>query len=615
MCSWRLGAETVDPRTREAEYRSRLQGKRLLVLLDNVASGAGLDALRPPPPAALLVTSRNRIAIAGVQPIELEKLSREAAVALLGEIAPALGESDRETLAGLCCDLPLALRVAGAYLQETGASPNVYIEALGQRRLAEFGRSAGDIERPELDPRVVLGLSYDRLAESDPDLARSFTLLSVFPADFDAEGAAAVLEVAPEEAARRLGLLFRRSLVQRPSDGRYRLHDLLREVAEDGCDKEDATAAARRHREHYLSLLRWCAQEYLERRVEVRRALLVFETEHANVVGAMHNAADSGDAARAAAGQLRLGILASAIGWREEALAASEEAVGLHRRLAAERPDAFRPDLARSLNSLGNRLDALGRRQEALDATDEAVAIRRSLAAEQPDAFRPDLAKSLHNLGIRLDALGRRVEALDATEEAVGLYRSLAAEQPNAFRADLASSLNNLGIRLNALGRREEALAATEEAVSIRRSLAANRPDAFRPDLAMSLNNLGSRLMALGRREEALDATVEAVGLYRSLAADRPDVFLPNLAVSLAVRADCLDGLGRVEEALVDSAEAIMTLRTTFLRHPQAVMHWMVPLRGRYLKRCGRLGVEPDEALLRPVAEVLERLESPDDGG
>ena len=37
----------------------------------------------------------------------------------------------------------------------------------------------------------------------------------------------------------------------------------------------------------------------------------------------------------------------------------------------------------------------LGRREDALKATEEAVDITRALAADQPDAFLPDLARSL----------------------------------------------------------------------------------------------------------------------------------------------------------------------------------------------------------------------------
>ena len=60
-------------------------------------------------------------------------------------------------------------------------------------------------------------------------------------------------------------------------------------------------------------------------------------------------------------------------------------------------PDAA-SRLAGSLNNLSVRLGDLGRREEALAAIQEAVTIRRELAAARPDAFRPDLAGSLNNL-------------------------------------------------------------------------------------------------------------------------------------------------------------------------------------------------------------------------
>ena len=63
--------------------------------------------------------------------------------------------------------------------------------------------------------------------------------------------------------------------------------------------------------------------------------------------------------------------------------------------VSAARPDAFRPDLARSLHNLSNRLADLGRPQGALDAGEEAVTIRRELAARWPDAYRQQLEQSL----------------------------------------------------------------------------------------------------------------------------------------------------------------------------------------------------------------------------
>jgi hypothetical protein len=199
-------------------------------------------------------------------------------------------------------------------------------------------------------------------------------------------------------------------------------------------------------------------------------------------------------------------------------------------------PDAANR-LAGSLSNLSARLGALGRREEALAASQEAAGVYRELAAARPDAFRPGLATALSNLAVRLGALGRREEALAASQEAVTIRRELAAARPDAFRPDLAGSLSNLSVLLGDLGRREEALAASQEAAGIYRELAAARPDAFRPDLAGLLSNLSVLLATRGRREEALAASQEAVGVYRELAARWPDAYHHELEQSLRVAA------------------------------------------------------------------------------
>jgi tetratricopeptide (TPR) repeat protein len=82
------------------------------------------------------------------------------------------------------------------------------------------------------------------------------------------------------------------------------------------------------------------------------------------------------------------------------------------------------------LSNLGAVLSALGRREDALAATQEVVTIRRTLAKTRPDAFLADLATSLNNLSAVLSALGRREKALAATEEAVTILRTLAETRP-----------------------------------------------------------------------------------------------------------------------------------------------------------------------------------------
>jgi len=56
------------------------------------------------------------------------------------------------------------------------------------------------------------------------------------------------------------------------------------------------------------------------------------------------------------------------------------------------------------LNNQSIRLAALGRREEALAAIQQAVALYRELVAARPDAFGPDLASSLNNQSNRLTA-------------------------------------------------------------------------------------------------------------------------------------------------------------------------------------------------------------------
>ena len=74
------------------------------------------------------------------------------------------------------------------------------------------------------------------------------------------------------------------------------------------------------------------------------------------------------------------------LGRLEEALAASQEAVGVYRELAATRPEKFRPHLADALDTLAIGLISLGRREEALDPIQERVTIRQELAVRRPDA-------------------------------------------------------------------------------------------------------------------------------------------------------------------------------------------------------------------------------------
>ncbi|MCK9876386.1 tetratricopeptide repeat protein, partial [Frankia sp. Ag45/Mut15] len=89
----------------------------------------------------------------------------------------------------------------------------------------------------------------------------------------------------------------------------------------------------------------------------------------------------------------------------------------IRRRLAADRPDTYLPDLATSLNNQSNRLGDLGRPEQALATIEEAVTIRRRLAADRPDTYLPDLAMSLNNQSDLLRAMGRHAQAQTIDDE------------------------------------------------------------------------------------------------------------------------------------------------------------------------------------------------------
>jgi hypothetical protein len=130
-----------------------------------------------------------------------------------------------------------------------------------------------------------------------------------------------------------------------------------------------------------------------------------------------------------------LGSRLSDLGRREEALAASQEALDIIRRLAQSRPNAFLPDLAGSLNNTGAMLSNLGRREEALAASKESVDIRRRLAQSRPDAFLPDLARSLGVHSGALAALDRHAEAARAAVDALRMLLPYVQRYPETYGA------------------------------------------------------------------------------------------------------------------------------------------------------------------------------------
>lgn len=221
---------------RAARYRSLLAGRRMLVVLDNVATEAQVRPLLPGSAGVMvLVTSRDSlpglVARDGARRLELDVLPSADAVALLRALIGERVDADlaaARTLAEQCARLPLALRVAA---ELAAGRPHVPLAELACELSSEERRldllDAGGDQRAAVTS--VFSWSYCRLPRA---AARMFRVLGLHPSpDFDCFAAAALYGTGSDEAARLLAILVRAHLIQRVGSRRFGLHDLLRAYA------------------------------------------------------------------------------------------------------------------------------------------------------------------------------------------------------------------------------------------------------------------------------------------------------------------------------------------------------------------------------------------------
>lgn len=313
----------------------------------------------------------------------------------------------------------------------------------------------------------------------------------------------------------------------------------------------------------------------------------------------------SDDLASLASALRARGLIQSELGRREDALASAEEVVVIRREQAKRSPAEHMPDLAQSLIDLGRWWSELGQRENALACTEEAVAILREVTERWP-VFLLDLAASLSQLGNRQGELGREEEALLTTEEAVAIQRALARQRPEAFLPDLAASLTDLGDHQRKLERFLDSLASTEEAAFYFREMAKQRPERFLPSLAKSLTNLGDSQSELGIGEQAVDTVEEAVGYLRQLSTLRPETFLLELARALGSLSACRSRLGRHEEALTAAGESISLLMSFARGRPEAFTTDLQRALAQYTSLFQALGRSPDaDPLVIDAREIL----------
>lgn len=546
-----------DIQGRASLYRSLLQERRVLVVLDNAGSEEQVRPLLPGEGTGrALITARRLLAgLEGIRRLALRPLTLPEATELLtrivGDRAASDGEPALTRLAQLCEGLPLALRIIGNRLVSRPGWDAAELAA----RLADEERRLDQFKAGDLKVASAFGMSYEQLAESG---RRVFRRLAVVPGrDFDSALAAVVGGTSPGDAWDALDELVDLGLLHDSAAGRYRFHDLVRLFASKRLDEESlaerealtgrvtswllrmATMAGRWFEPGYgrparpdpdLAVMSCAEDAELWLRVDVDNWLGALRSAAAggrhflvlDCAQALHWFSDRwphathwpevftlGSEAAAALGDLtRQAAQLNYLAWvhsvppgdPQTMLRCATRALDLATRSGAT------AQIAASQQSTGRALLALGRLDEAVASASGAAETFKTLG--DIDSY----VQCLSLIGLCRHDEGRYSEALNYFRQALALIDDEDAGMTPAIAAQSrAYALLRIGQCLGALGRRTEAITTLTEAVGLMEALHPN----FRQ--AEALESLASLLAKDGRISESRRTYARAAQVFMAI--------------------------------------------------------------------------------------------------
>ncbi|WP_169454365.1 AfsR/SARP family transcriptional regulator [Catelliglobosispora koreensis] len=463
---------------------SRIAGRRVLLVLDNVGSAGQIKPLLPATAGnAAIVTSRARLgSLIGTHSahwLPLETLTAaEAHTVLEGIIGSSRCDADRQSaaeIANRCARLPLALRMAGANL---AIHPHW--------SLAEYAAQMRDqpLNALEVDGdaavRTAFQLSYDRLPAA---AQRLFCLLGVaIGPEIGAEAASAMAGLDPHVTHRLLDQLCAASLVIEHRAHRYSLHDLIREHAREQAAQNHVTG------EPLRQLTEW----YLSMTVEASATAYPMATRHPAVAKWRHRVAPFPD-------------VPTAMAFFAQELPNLVAAV----QSAAQQPYSHIAWLLTdSLRGFYNM------RVPLLEWTVTAeAALKAALAAADP------LGEAAARLSLS-GVLRRQAKHDDAIRE---LRHTIDLCQQTGWEVAESAAHNNLGVVYLELMRPHEAMEAFKSALD------GCRADNNQLGESLALGNLGGAYQDLGMLAESIDLAQQQLDRYGEY--PQPNV-LSNISAS-----------------------------------------------------------------------------------
>jgi predicted ATPase/Tfp pilus assembly protein PilF len=403
--------------------------------------------------------------------------------------------------------------------------------------------------------RAVLEQTWERLTQVERDALRQ---LSVFQGGCTREAAEAVTGA----SVATLSSLMGRALLRRVRDGRYELHELIRQFAAEKLQPGDQEAAQQRHTDYFTRLAERARPELdgpdqltwfdrLEREHPNLRAALTWSLAHNLTLGLqlavalmrfwsvrgylsegrrwLHDLLTSGDSAPQA---LRAGalVVASRLAYSQGDFRAALDLAQSGQDLSLQLENAL--GIAQAQLALGLTYLGLGDYVSARTHMEESLALCRS------EADQPGMAEAFNALGHIAQRQGDYAAAKSFFAQALELYRGL-----NDPRNTAGMSLN-LGVRAFEQGDYETAHRLTEASLVVFRQLRDTN------GIATALLNLGNTLLETGNLDRARGYFEEAITLERSLGSG-------NVAIPLGGLGRALRRLGDLKGARACFAESL----------------------------------------------------------
>lgn len=244
----------------------------------------------------------------------------------------------------------------------------------------------------------------------------------------------------------------------------------------------------------------------------------------------------------------------------EPASASYNKALEIYRSLAETTSKTYTPYVATTLNNLGVLQNEMTDQVSASESLNEALEIRRVLAVDNPQTYLADVAMTLNNLGVLQIDMTDQVSASASYNEALEIRRVLADYNPQMYLPYLATTLNNLGVLQRRMTDSVSASVSYNEALEIRRVLADRNPQKYLPDVALTLNNLGVLQNIMNDKDSACTSFNEALDIYRTLAKTNPQTYLPDLAMTTGNLANfSFSELDDAKKALIYAKESVIS--------------------------------------------------------